>query len=71
MHCNRWADAIMALAMAELPDEAAASVLIALGTFAPAAGFATPLVQRHYAALLHVLLAPLTRYASSPCFLHS
>ena len=56
----------MALAMAELPEEAAASVLIALGTFAPAAAFARPLVQRHNAALLAVLLAPLTRYAPAP-----
>ena len=61
MLCARWADAIMALAKAELPDEAAASVLTALSTFAPAAGFATPLVQRHNAALLDVLLVPLTR----------
>ena len=56
----------MALAKVELADEAAAGVLTALGTFAPAAGFAAAVVQRHSGALLDVLLVHLTRYSSSP-----
>lgn len=63
---NRWADALMALARAELPDDVAASVLVALNTFAPAPSFAALLVLRHSTVLLDFLLLPLIRQAPPP-----
>lgn len=53
----------MALARVELPDDVAASVLVALNTFAPAHSFAASLVLRHSTVLLDFLLLPLIRQA--------